>query len=388
MGDNVMKEKVKALKQYPLLVLFFLFIFGFMILDGSWPKRSYSDLERRTLSQFPKFSLSQLVKNQWTSDYDSYTKDQVAFRDFWMKSQSLSESLLFQKVEIGGALIGNNNALFTKMFGLTDLETKLLNKNTTLVKNFVEKYPGNVTLLLAPSASLIYSDVLPTDTPMLDENSYLDNLFATVGTDHVLDLRSTFNANKDQYLYYNTDHHWTTHGAYLAYLEFCKQKGLTPMQVSESDFTNVSDFIGTTYSKALYWKTKPDTLSYLDLPNRMTVWNIDANLNLTENFTSGLYDTEKLNTSDKYAMFLYGNNGYSTIEGNGEGSILVVKDSYANSFVPFLCENYARIGVIDPRGYKLSIAQLAEQEGYDDILLLFNFQTFKSSNDLNGLVMN
>ena len=117
------------------------------------------------------------------------------------------------------------------------------------------------------------------------------------------------------------------------------------------------------------------------------MWNIDSQLNLTESFTAGLYDTEKFDTVDKYAAFLYGNNGYTTIQGNGEGSILVVKDSYANSFVPFLCANYERIGVIDPRGYKLSIQELAQQEGYDNILLLFNFQTFKSSNDLNGLAV-
>lgn len=383
-----MKERIKALKPYPLLVLFFVFLFVVMIADGLYPKRSYSDLERRTLSQFPKFSLSQLINNEWTSDYDSYTKDQFIFRNFWMKSQSFMESTLFQKAEIGGAVIGKNNALFTKMFGLTDTETKLLNKNTTLVKNFIDNYPGDVTLLLAPSASLIYSDELPIGTPMLDENSYLNSLFDTVGTSNVIDLRPTFTAAKDEYIYYNTDHHWTTHGAYLAYQQFCQKEGLTPMQVNAEDYINVPDFWGTTYSKALYWRTQPDTLSYLDLPNKMTVWDVDPQLNLTENFTAGLYDTSQLDATDKYAMFLYGNNGYSTIQGDGEGSILVVKDSYANSFVPFLCKNYAKIGVIDPRGYKLSIKDLAEKEGYDKILLLFNFQTFKSSNDLNGLAIN
>ncbi len=381
-----MKEKLKELKQYPLLVLFFLFIFGFMIADGLWPKRVESDLERRKLAQFPDFSFSSLVKNEWTAKYGEYTKDQVIVRDSWLKAQSLCESLLFQKEEIGGAMIGKNDALFTKMFALTPTEEKLLQKNTTLVQQFIEKFPGQVTFLLAPSSSVINAEELPANTPMLDENARLDGIFSTVSEADSLDLRDSFTAAKDDVqLYYDTDHHWTSYGAYLAYQQFCQLRGLTPMEVTESNYTIVPDFYGTTYSKALYWKSKPDSIAYLDLPNAMTVWNVSPTFELTENFTATMYDKSKLEQGDKYAMFLYGNNGYSTIEGDGEGSILVVKDSYANSFIPYLTANYARIGVIDPRGFGLSVADFAQQEGYDEVLLLFNFQSFKESTFLSCL---
>lgn len=381
-----MKEKLKELKQYPLLVLFFLFIFCFMIADGLWPKRAESELERRPLAQFPDFSFSSLVKNEWTAKYGEYTKDQVIVRDSWLKAQSLCESLLFQKEEIGGAMIGKNDALFTKMFALTPTEEKLLQKNSTLVQQFIEKFPGQVTFLLAPSSSVINAEELPANTPMLDENSRLDGIFSTVSEADSLDLRDSFTAAKDDVqLYYDTDHHWTSYGAYLAYQQFCQLRGLTPMEVTESDYTIVPDFYGTTYSKALYWKSKPDSIAYLDLPNAMTVWNVSPTFELTENFTATMYDKSKLEQGDKYAMFLYGNNGYSTIEGDGEGSILVVKDSYANSFIPYLTANYARIGVIDPRGFGLSVADFAQQEGYDEVLLLFNFQSFKESTFLSCL---
>ena len=381
-----MKEKLKELKQYPLLVLFFLFIFCFMIADGLWPKRAESELERRPLAQFPDFSFSSLVKNEWTAKYGEYTKDQVIVRDSWLKAQSLCESLLFQKEEIGGAMIGKNDALFTKMFALTPTEEKLLQKNTTLVQQFIEKFPGQVTFLLAPSSSVINAEELPANTPMLDENARLDGIFSTVSEADSLDLRDSFTAAKDDVqLYYDTDHHWTSYGAYLAYQQFCQLRGLTPMEVTESDYTIVPDFYGTTYSKALYWKSKPDSIAYLDLPNAMTVWNVSPTFELTENFTATMYDKSKLEQGDKYAMFLYGNNGYSTIESDGEGSILVVKDSYANSFIPYLTANYARIGVIDPRGFGLRVADFAQQEGYDEVMLLFNFQSFKESTFLSCL---
>ena len=82
-------------------------------------------------------------------------------------------------------------------------------------------------------------------------------------------------------------------------------------------------------------------------------------------------------------MFLHGNNGYSTIEGSGTGSILVIKDSYANCFIPFLTDNYAKIGVVDLRNFKsIDPDALMEQEGYDQVLLLYNFQSFKSDGNL------
>ena len=95
---------------------------------------------------------------------------------------------------------------------------------------------------------------------------------------------------------------------------------------------------------------------------------------------SGLYEMEKAETADKYSMFLYGNQGYVTIEGRGEGRVLVVKDSYANSLVPYLIENYAEICVIDPRSYRNSIDALMQREQFDQVLLLFSFQTYSTTN--------
>lgn len=385
-----MKQRWNELKKYPLLILFFLFLFGFMALDGLWPKRASSELERRDLAQFPAFSWSALFSNKWTAAYDKYTKDQVVGRDMWLSLQSRSETLLFQKKEIGGALLGSDNELFTKLFALTPHQQKQLAANTAILQNFVARHPGDVTVLLAPSASSVYPERLPARVPMLDEDAYLNEFFAALGPESSLDLRQAFIENKAQKLYYDTDHHWTTEGgAYVAYQEFCKRKGLAPLQVEPEDFVEVPGFYGTTYAKCVLWDQAPDTLRYLDLPNRMTIWSSDGLGNLTPaagpdaaDVTVGLYDLPKAHTGDKYALFLHGNNGYSTIEGSGEGKLLVIKDSYANSLVPYLTANYAQIGVVDPRNYSLPIDDLMEKEGYDQVLLVFNFQSFVDNNYL------
>ena len=96
-----------------------------------------------------------------------------------------------------------------------------------------------------------------------------------------------------------------------------------------------------------------------------------------------LYETDKLSTRDKYAMFLYGNNGFSRIEGEGEGKVLVVKDSYANCFVPFLTADYAQIDVVDLRSLKgATVDSLIAENSYDDVLVLYNFQSFSSDTNL------
>ena len=102
----------------------------------------------------------------------------------------------------------------------------------------------------------------------------------------------------------------------------------------------------------------PDVITYYDLANTLTVWNVTAAGQPTEGQTTGLYDTEKISVYDKYAMFLHGNNG--------------------NCFVPYLTANYADIDVVDFRNYNYGLDKLIADNGYDQILVLYNFDSFKS----------
>ena len=222
------------------------------------------------------------------------------------------------------------------------------------------------------------------DTGLLkqDEDAMLDDIFAQVqasGAD-VIDMRDDYRANKDQYLYFKTDHHWTPDGAYRAYQQFCTLKNLTPFDCNVYTKITVPDFYGTHYSATRRWNAQADSFSYYDLPNQMTVYKVNGEADYEPVKTEGLMNLAKLDTRDKYGAFLDGNNGYSVIEGNGTGSILVVKDSYANSFIPYLTANYAKIGVVDFRGLAYGLDSTIEKEGYDQILILYNFQTFISDN--------
>lgn len=380
-------NQMKKLLRYPVLILFFGILALFTVVDLLYPDREYSELENTTLQQRPAFNLSRLVNNQWTADYGDYVKEQFMFRDTWIDLQSRSESLLLQKVEIGGQIEGQANgqeALYTKQFSLKESEVSQLEKNIQYVCQFLEKYP-NAAFMLAPSASLIYADQLPADTPMLDEGGYLDEIFARTGeAGQVLDLRQEFTANREEYLYYRTDHHWTTQGACLAYEVYCKQLGLTP-SLPSSAAVYVEGFYGTGYSASRLWNAQEDVIAYYPLDNAMTVYDTMGENSFKERFTAGMYDTSKLETRDKYALFLYGNNALSRIQGNGEGKILVIKDSYANCFVPFLTANFDQIDVMDLRSYSYSLDALIQENQYDQILILYNFQSFKADGFLSAL---
>lgn len=362
-----------------LAVLFILMVAGFSVLNLFWPKRDMSDLENRKLAQMPAFSVKALLDGSWFEDFGTYVQDQVAFRDDWINLESAFNSLALGKVEESDILLGKDGWMFTKLFDIPASSQTQLTKNLDAVINFASRHPGKVTFLLAPSASVIYPEMLPLGAPMADENAMLDDIFAQVSTTaDVIDLREVFTREKDRYLYYKTDHHWTTEGAYLAYEQLCALKGLTPFDLSSHEAVNVTDFYGTHYSAARRWDVQPDTITYYPLDNPMTIYDINGETQYTARVTEPIVNTEKLETRDKYAAFLDGNNGYSVIEGDGEGSILVVKDSYANCFVPFLTANYAKIGVVDLRNFSYGLDTTIESEGYDEVLVLYNFQTFIS----------
>lgn len=370
-------DRSKEQRPGALLIVFAVLLFGFSLLNLFWPKRTASELENRVLSSLPSFQADSFVSGKWGANMASYVQDQVALRDQLLWLESAVSAVGLQKVEEGGILLGKDGWMFTEQFSFTT--GAQLERNLSAVETFVGRTDVPVTFLLAPSAAVIYADKLPAGAPMIDENAMLDDIFGRVSQAGaaVLDLREDYAAHKnDANLYYTTDHHWTTGGAYRAYLQFCLLRGLTPFDTGTAEAVTVPDFYGTHYSATRRWNVRPDALVYYPLPVRMTLHQVKGEAQFEAEPSTGLLNEEKLAGRDKYGAFLDGNHGYTTVEGRGKGSILVVKDSYANCFVPFLTENYARIGVVDFRGYSYSPDSLITREGYDEVLILYNFQTF------------
>ena len=377
------RRRKGGLIHYPVLILFSVFFVGMFLLDCVTPDRTVSELENTTLTQRPKVTaqiLSSAGLNRFFNDYTQYTKDQIPGRDAWISLQSFVETALLQKTQSGGILLGDKGQMFDRTYGLVSSEERTLPRNIAAVASLAARCPGKVYVMVAPAASSIYPERVPAHAPLLQEESYLSQIQAAVeqAGGVYLPLEDALSAHKDEYIYYRTDHHWPTQGAYYAYSELCSALGLEPFDRAAHTAVDVPDFYGTFYSRARTWNAQPDTLTYYDLDNPLTIYTVTGPGMPTEGQTTGLYDLDKLDVYDKYAAFLHGNNGLSRVEGDGEGRILVIKDSYANSFVPFLTANYAQIDVVDLRNYNYGLDGLIAENGYDQILVLYSFDSFKS----------
>ena len=374
------QKQWQGLKRFPIVPLFFLFLFGFSLLDMLWPKREFSELENRKLAQEPAFSLAGIAAkdNPWMEKYAEYVKDQFAFRDRWIDLKSRAEAVLL-KTENNGVWLGKDHYLFAKYLSIGSR----FEMNLGAVERMAERHPGKVSVMIVPSASLILSEKLPWQTPAADEDAALDTILQRCSgkAANVYDLREALRAHKEEYIFYRTDHHWTSDGAYLAYEQFAQAhpENFPLFDRAAANEKQVLDFYGTNYSKARNYNVVPDVITYYDLPNVLTVYTAEADG--TERAEPGpLYNYSDFETRDKYKAFLRGNNGYSVLEGNGTGSILVIKDSYANAFLPYLTADYATIGIVDYRYLNERVDSLIERGGYDEILVLYSFQGFM--NDL------
>lgn len=347
---------------------------GFSVLDALWPKREYSELENRTLAQKPEFSIASVVsrQNPWMVQYESYVKDQFAFRDSWIDLKSYAEAALL-KTENNDVYYGADDYLFKQLLGIDESRFE---RNVKALSNLCERHPGMVDVMIVPSASLVLKDKLPANAPGLDENAHLDEIYTAVHSagGNSYDMRETLAQHTQEYIFYRTDHHWTDLGAWYAYEAWANSNHLALFDRSAADAVKVDGFYGTNYSRARKPGITPDIITYYDLPNILSVEN-NAGGEVTWE-VGPLYEYSDFETRDKYKAFLRGNNAYSVLEGNGEGKILVVKDSYANAFIPYLVENYAEIGIVDLRYTVEKVDSFLQRGGYDKVLVLYSFAGF------------
>ncbi len=369
-----MRKLKRKFKSYPIVFVFFAFLFCFSLTDIFWPKKEYSELENRNLQQMPDLNITDLASNKWMQDYESFVKDQFLFRDNWIGLKSRSESVLL-KTENNDIIFGQDDYLFAKAFSIDDEDR--LASNTEGLLAYAQRNPDMLEVMIVPSSAEVLSQKLPYATPMISELSYIDDIYAqlieTGAT--VYDVYDAFIGHENDYIYYRTDHHWTYYGAYLAYEYYCEQNNLTPFDLNAHTAVTVPDFYGTHYSKARNFNVVSDEIIYYDLPYNLDVYTQDINGAQTAQ-SGDIYNYEAFDTRDKYAAYLRGNNAYSELEGSGEGKILVVKDSYANSFIPYLTANYETIGIVDFRLNTMVLEDITAQYGYEKVLFLYSFDSF------------
>ena len=373
------------MKKAKIIVCVFFFVLLAALTFASMvnPVRESSESENRPLAQMPEFSLEAIFGGEFTKGYEDFVTDQFVWRDAWINIKSRVERLL-GKTASNGVYFGKDG-YFIERVTENDIDREQLDKNIGQLEKFLENMTPEIqnkpVIALAPVAAMILEDKLPWLADEYDWDTLFDSLSERFG-DSFVDLRSVLRANKDDYVYYRTDHHWTTDGAYLAYTEIIKKFGFEPLSKDEFDRVEISDaFLGTVIAK-LNIKSDTDTIVKYD-PKE--AGKVTLNYNNGALVTDSFYNDDKLLTRDKYAYFLGDNTALIEVETEVDnGRVLVVsKDSYANCMLPMLACHFEKIYVIDLRYFNLGLVSYTKQLGdVTDALVLYNVSGFSSAKEL------
>lgn len=356
-------------------LLFFFLLLVVMLINILLPTRGFSEKENRVLASRPPIQLSQVASGRYGQKYETYVNDQFMLRDLWVKLKATTDRVL-GKVEENGVYLGKDGYL---MESFTPPTQEHFNATANAMIGFAQRHPDlNQYALIAPNAVNILSDKLPAFAPAQDQNPYLDALKDSLEPAGVtfIDVRDTLSTHKEEGIYYRTDHHWTTLGTYYAYLKASDSMGINTGEVSFEQAPVTKSFQGTLSAKSGFRSGEKDRIDVFFQKGEAAPCVV--NYVDERKKSASFYDTSKLETRDKYALFFGGN--YAQIKINTlleEGrTLLVLKDSYANSLVPFLAPHYRTIIMVDPRYYYGNLEELIQVEGIQDVLYLYNANTF------------
>lgn len=381
-----MKEtKRKSRIENMIGVLFILALFIFMIVNIVVPDRKMSESENRALETRPSLSMSTVMNGDFMEQWENYQSDQFAGRSFWRSVKVFLDRLGGSRME-NGVYIGKGGQLMEQIEVPDDGQSEA---NLSAITHFTEQYPDvRTSVMLVPDAACILSDSLPAFATVEDQRQLFGVAEQRLGNSvKWIDVVSILNNHKSDKLYYKTDHHWTTLAAFYAFREAASSLGIDG-SVGDNfvSYTVSDDFNGVLASKSGVGLSEKETIDIY----AVTQGDDDVVVNYVDEGrkTTSLYDSSKLETRDQYAVFLGGNSSVVDIKtvSSSQKRLLVIKDSFANCFIPFLAPYYREIVVVDPRYYSGTIDDIMDAYRITDALVLYSGNTFFTDNHISGVL--
>lgn len=367
------------------IILFCLFIFGLFLLSFILPDVGFSEQENRELQQLPEFSLEGLFSEKFTTKFESYCTDQFPFRDSWTGMKARCEFLSGKQENKNVYLCGDD----TLIERYRSPDRTQLDTNIGAVSALAGKTDVPVYFCLIPGIAEIRSDLIPANAPNDSQLETIKYCYERSGVENI-DMYSALNAHRDEYIFYRTDHHWTSLGAYYGSVAILNAMGMEPDGLDAYSRTVASDsFYGTVYSKSGITWVEPDAIEiFTEQKDNVHVFNYSSG----EEVETGLYDRSYLEHKDKYSMFMGGITPLIKVRSGNEAapSLLIIRDSYTDSLIPFLQDKFSEIHVMDLRYYKTqlfdsSVAQYIEENNIDRVLVCYS--AFNFGTDTNVFLM-
>lgn len=359
-------------------IVFLAFIFAFFILNTALPDREFSEQENRSLQQRPAFSFDELFSGQYTKDFEAYTTDQFTLRDEWITLKAASE-LALGKRQNNGMFLCDGGTIIEPYEAPEDGK---LEANMEALNKLVANTDADVYFALIPGKSDIWAHMLPQNAPRDSEKAAIDYCYSLSDAVNV-DIYGKLEEHSGEYIYYRTDHHWTTLGAYYGFSALAESMGLDCPDISEygGRETVSEEFYGTSWSSSGFSWVEPDSMEiFVTEPEGLEITNYPQGSPVE----GQLYDWSRLEVKDKYSFFYGGNTPLLEIETGVEGapSLLILRDSYMDSLSPFLLESYSRIHILDLRYYRASLSDYIAQNGFDDVLVCYSIDNFSTDSNI------
>lgn len=379
-------RRTEVITSIVTVLLFFGILTGLGLGTVFSEKESFSETQNRKLADFPELSGKNIYSGKFTSGVEDYVSDHFAGHDGWIAAKTAAELLTGKKERNDIYILDNRLA---EKIPEPDMEE--VQKSIDGIKQFAKDNHIAPYVMIVPTQAEIYKNELPPNAPNPDQQAFINGVYAQLeGSAVPIDVYSTLSANKDNYIYYRTDHHWTTQGAFLAYLAAARKMDILPLTEGSYDIDHASDsFKGTFYSKVLYEGIEPDSID-LWLPadrGEEPEVEIYSTFGAEPQLHEGMYFREYLEVKDKYSTFFGTNQPMVTVRtGNEGGKLLVFKDSYAHCFVPFMTEHFSEITMVDLRYIQMSYKDIIDVSDYDKVMFLYNASTFMSDRNLKKLM--
>jgi len=371
-------------------ILFLFFLASVTIIGIVKKDREFSENENRYLSELPSFSWEQILSGKYQEQLESYLNDQIAGRDNWITIKTAVQKAM-GNTDIGGAYVGKNGYDFEKITP-EDVNEDLVERNVETVQAFfdscAETLPKEkLCFLLVPTSAYVLEEQLPNNVRLFEQQKYLDMAKNATKEYAYIDVSAVLKEHSSEYLYYKTDHHWTMDGAYLSYEKWCEVTGrdFVPKEDKRKE-TVTKKFRGSLYSKILDADSAYDSIwVYKDAkeeasPNRFSV-------TIDEKKEGQMFDASRLEEKDKYKYFFGDNYGQVHIQNtlpseDAQGSLLVIKDSFANTFVPLVAEEFAHVYMLDLRYYRGDVQEYIKEHEISEVLILYNISNFISDKNI------
>nr|WP_312577205.1 DHHW family protein [Sedimentibacter sp.] len=407
-------------KQYVFYInigIFMILIFTISIFNMLSPKdKTISEVENRTLAKKPVLTIESILSGKYSRDFENYFADNFAVRDNLVVLSKDIASLKGIKraeevalVDFDGQNVGGDSG--EDKDGNVEASTKgnllILNDKVMELYKFNEaKSKSYANMINTVQSKLsddvkVYSLLAPVQVEFLTNKKYKDLSDSQYDGIHFVnsnlsekiipvDAYTPIKEHINEYVYYRTDHHWTALGAYYAYTGFAEAAGIDPLPLDKFTKGEAPGFLGhlSTVNPSETVNNNPDNVIFYNSPAKsdMDVYYYDKETGEKKSYKGSVISKSYIDGDQKYGVFLGGDFALGVIKTNSNTNkkIMVIKDSYANAFIPFLLTDYSEIYVVDPRHYKENIIDLVNENSIDEVMFLnyiltTNFDSYVNS---------